>query len=438
MSAETVHIRVVGVNHRSAPVAVREQLALDGAATATALAAFRQRWPLAEALVLSTCNRVELYAAAEGDQPDARALAEFLADCRGLTADRFAEGLYDHADREAARHLFRVVSGLDSQVLGESQVAGQVKGAYARAAEAGATGVVLHRLFQRSFKVAKTVRTTTEIARHPVSVASVAAAFAARVFEGLDGKVVLVIGAGETAELTLRHLQTLGAGGVVVANRTLERGQALAARHGGAAVPFETLPDALTKADIVISATSAPTPVLTAAAMGEVVRRRRRRRRRGPLFILDIAVPRDVEPAVSELDDVYLYTIDDLQQVADENRRKRSQDLEAGLAQVEREADAFLAWLRSLEAGPVIRALRRRLHDLGRHEVERLLEHLEGLSGRDRRLIELMERRLVNRLLHQPMTALRRALGRGRGSAYLGLVRELFGLEDERREPPTT
>jgi len=433
-------LRLVGVNHRTAPVAVRERLAFDGEAAAAALAAFRRRWPNAEGVLVSTCNRVEFYVAAERDEPDTRTLAEFVADAQGLTADQFADFLYTYGDRAAARHLFSVVSGLDSQVVGEAQVTSQVKEAYRLAAAAGTTGVVLNRLFQRSFRVARRVHRDTDVGRHPVSVGSVAAAVARGILEPAQRKTVLLIGAGETADLALRHLRTLGVSRVLVANRTAERSADLARRHGGESVPFEALVEVLAEADIVISSTSAPHAILTAAQVREA---RRRRRGNGPLFIIDIAVPRDVEPSVNDIDDVTLYNIDDLERACEANRRTRRRQVETGLMLVEREADAFLAWMQSLSAGPVIRALRRRLDETGREAVQRLISRLDHPTERDAQQIELMIRRFANRLAHRPITVLRRAAARGAALPYLALVRDLFGLQREAEtsddgEPTTT
>ena len=432
-------LHLVGVNHRTAPVAVRERLAFDGEATAAALAAFGQRWPNAEGILVSTCNRVEFYVAAEASEPDARALAEFVAEARGLTADQFADFLYAYSNRAAARHLFSVVSGLDSQVVGEAQIASQVKEAYRLATAAATTGTVLNRLFQRSFRVAKRVHRDTDIGRHPVSVASVAAALAGRILEPAQPKTVLLIGAGETADLALRHLRTPGVSRVLVANRTAERSADLARRHGGESVPFEALVEVLAEADIVISSTSAPGAILTAEQVREA---RRQRRGNGPLFIIDIAVPRDVEPSVNDIDDVTLYNIDDLERACEANRRTRRRQVATSLALVEQEANAFEAWMQSLSAGPVIRALRRRLDEIGRQEVRRLISRLDHPTEHDAQRIELMIRRFANRLAHRPITVLRRAAAGGAALPYLTLVQNLFGLKREAEtsddDEPTT
>ena len=425
-----MRLEVVGMNHRTAEVAVRERLAFDRSAAAGALALFARRWPTAEGVLLSTCNRVEVYAASRDAGPSADALAEFLAAARGLAVEEFAHSLYSHGGRDAVRHLFSVVSGLDSQVVGETQISGQVRDAYHAALDAGTTGVVLNGLFQRSFRVARQVRRLTGIARRPASLGSVAADLAREVLGSLAGRTVLLAGAGETAELVLRHLRRVGAERIVVANRTFARAEELACRYGGEAAPLADLARHLAAADVLVASTGAPGFVVTE----ETLRRCRPEGGDRPLIVIDLALPRDVEPAAGKVPGVHLYDLDRLEEACAAHRRRHGAEVEQGLEIVERETDAFLAWLSSRSADPVIRDLRSRLEALAREEVERLLAHLPGLAPTEREQIELMMRRFANKLAHRPTVALRRAAARGETRPYLDLARDLFGLGGCSRE----
>jgi glutamyl-tRNA reductase len=425
-----MNIQVTGLNHQTAPVGVREALAFPAARLAEALAALAATQGVGEGVILSTCNRVEVYTASAEPAP-AGLVPGFLASFHGAWPETFQAHLFRHEGREAVRHLFRVACGLDSMVVGEAQVTGQVRAAYDAALDAGTAGRVLHRLFQQALAVAKRVRTETEIGAGRASVGSVAVELAQRIFESLAGKTVLVIGAGEMGASVVASLRAAGAAATLVANRTYERAVELAAAFGGRAVPFDALGDHLAQADIVISSTDAPHYVLTRARVEAALARRRGR----PLFLVDIAVPRDIEPAAGGLEGCYLYDIDDLQAVVAETLAQRQQEIGRCEATVEEECGEFMAWLGRLAVAPTIAELAAQLHDLKRTELDALLQRLPELSPEGRAEIERMADRLVNKILHQPIRALREAPADGRPDGLLGATLRLFGLRRGTGEP---
>ncbi len=418
-----MNIQVTGLNHQTAPVQVREALAFPAARLAEALGALAATAGVGEAVILSTCNRVEVYTGSpEALPPDL--VARFLASFHGVWPETFQAHLFRHDGREAVRHLFRVACGLDSMVVGEAQVTGQVRAAYEAAASAGTAGRVLHKLFQQALAVAKRVRTATEIGAGRASVGSVAVELAQRIFESLAGKTVLVIGAGEMGASVVASLRAAGAQATLVANRTFARAAELAATWGGKAVPFDALTDHLAAADIVISSTDAPHYVLTRARMEEALARRRGR----PLFLVDIAVPRDIEPSVGGLEGCYVYNIDDLQAVVADTLAQRQQEIGRCEAIVEAECGEFLAWLGRLAVTPTIAELSAQWHDLKRLELDALRRRLPGLPPEAYAEVERMADRLVNKILHQPVRALREEPPGEHSDGLLGAALRLFGL----------
>ncbi|ADU51376.1 glutamyl-tRNA reductase [Thermaerobacter marianensis DSM 12885] len=418
---------LIGMNHRTAPVSLRERLAVGDEAAAAALKELAACPAVEEVVLLSTCNRVEVYAAAGHHGQATRHVRELLARWAGMEPGGLDPHLYVREDAGAARHLFRVAAGLDSMVLGESQILGQVRDAYHLAAEAGTCGKVLHGLFQQALAAGKRARTETAISQHAVSVSYVAVELARKVFGHLDGRPVLLVGAGETAELAARSLAEEGGCRLVVANRTVERGRQLAAAYGGRAIPLDRLADALVECDVVISSTGAGRPVVTAAMVREAMRRRRQR----PLLLVDIAVPRDVEPAAGRLDGVFLYDIDDLQAVVEANLRLRREEAARVEAMLEDEVRQFEGWLQSLNVVPLIRSLREKAEAMRRNELERALRKLPHLSERDRQVIDGLTRLIVNKLLNDPMVRLKEAVAGGRGPVYLDeAFTELFALDE--------
>jgi glutamyl-tRNA reductase len=415
-----VNLRVAGCDFRTAAVGVRERLAFDPPAVAAALARLTAG-PADEAVVLSTCNRVEVYAV--GPAFDA---AAFLASDRGLDPGQVAPLLYAHQDEAAVRHLLRVAASLESLVVGEGQIAGQVKGAFELARAAGATGPLLNALVPHALRAAKRVRTETGIAHGHVSVSSVAVDYVRQVFDHFGDKTVLVIGAGKMARLTLTHLKALAPREIVVTNRSPQKAAEVAAGCGGRAVPWEQLDDALAVADIALSTTGAPEPVMPAGRFAERVAPRRT----GTLVVLDIAVPRDFDPAIHDGDRVCLFNIDDLQRVREQTLRRRRKHVVAAEAIVEAEVKRFVADWGRRRSGPVIGRLTAEADKLRAEIVGPLLDKLNGsLTAEEKKHIEGAFRLYQNRLLHIPIAALQEAHQQGQGHTLLESVKKLFRLE---------
>ncbi|KAA2284157.1 glutamyl-tRNA reductase [Arenimonas fontis] len=392
----------LGLNHQTAPLALREKVSLEGGRLPAALDALLALPGVQEAALLSTCNRTEIYARV--DEGREAALLDWLARHNGLGPEALAAYVYEHREDEAVRHLFRVATGLDSLVLGEPQILGQVKEAWQAARERKALRTPLDRLFQQSFSVAKRVRTDTRIGAQPVSVAFAAVRLARQVFSELDRATVLLVGAGDTIELAARHLVEARARRLLVANRTLEHAQALASRHGGYALPLTELPRHLPEADIVFSATAAREPVI-GRDMAEAALKARRHR---PMFMLDLAVPRDIAADVAELQDVYLYTVDDLEQVIEESRASRREAAAQAEAIIDLQVGHFMAWWRAQSRQDVLRGLRSRGEAIRDEALARAREQLAAGKPAEE-VLGLLAHQLTNKLLHGPSSALRRA-----------------------------
>ncbi len=418
---------VVGISWRTAPVAVREKLAFREEEIAGTLKAMTETLPVAEALLISTCNRVEVYGVSKTGGDAATAVRAFLAEQRGIKPKEVGEALYDRRGPAAIRHVFSVASALDSLVVGEAQILGQLKAAYAVAGQVGTSGPLLSRALERAFGVAKRVRTETTIARGAANVSSVAVELAARVFGDLAGKSVLVVGAGKMSSLAARHLYASGAQRIVVTNRSPEKANALAEEVEGIAKPWADLEELLVEADVVISSTGARTPILTKKLFKSVTKARRWR----SMVVIDIAVPRDVEPEVGKLDGVYVFNIDDLDKVVQANLAERAKAAEHAGKIVEHEAGQFEHWMRSQGVVPTIRALRDRFAQIADAEVAKALDQLtrkEHTREQQRELLQRLVHLVVNKLLHQPTTVLRSA-DPMEASQLAAAVAELFALQ---------
>jgi len=418
-------IVVVGLNHTTAPVAVRERLAFSDATLAEALAHFRPP-EVQELVILSTCNRVEMYLQTSDVDVSMASAVVFMAACHAVPPTQFTPHLYQLSDLEAVRHLLRVAASLDSLVLGEPQILGQVKAAYLAAQAAGRTGLIFSQLFERALRVAKTIRTETGISDHAVSVSYAAVELAKKIFESLQQRTVMVLGAGDTAELAARHLVSQGVTRVFIANRTSERAVLLAQALQAKAIPWEAFPEHLAYTDIVISSTSAPHPIIQPAMVREALRARRSR----PMFFIDIAVPRDVDPAVNTLENVFLYDIDDLHNVVQENRRERQREALEAEALVWQEVQQFQQWLAVRDAVPTIVAMRQHAEAIRLQELEKALHKLGPLDERQRRVLEALTCGIVNKLLHAPTVYLKRASPEGQGRDAVHVVRHLFNLDE--------
>jgi glutamyl-tRNA reductase len=423
---------VVGLNHRTTPVALRERLAFQERELAAALGDLRTVPGVREAAILSTCNRVEVVAGIGEPVPVVTAGIEaFLARSREVENGTFASHLYVHHGRDAIRHLFRVAASLDSMVVGEPQILGQMKDQYVTAAAAGTSGPVLHKAFHRAFTVAKRVRTETGIASKAVSVASVAADLTRTIFETLDDKTVMLIGAGKMSELVARHLKGRGCGDIMITTRTFDHAAELAREFGGLAVPFERLGEYLKHADIVVGSAGAADHLVGPALVQEVLRARKQR----PMFLIDLAVPRNFDPGINALDNVYLYDMDDLARASADNADEREREALRAEAIVEGEVDRFVQWLGGLEVVPTIVALRDKIETIRKGELEKALATLQDQAPRHRALLDALTSSIVNKILHAPLTSLKRE-GASDDLDLAASVRRLFDLE--LREPSSS
>ncbi len=418
----------LGLNHQTAPLALREKVALDAGQLPAALQSLGTLDGVEEAVLLSTCNRTEIYAhVTEGREP---AVTEWLARHHNLGDEVLASYLYHHQDGDAVRHLFRVATGLDSLILGEPQILGQVKDAWQAARDAHSLRNPLDRLFQQTFAVAKRVRTDTRIGAHPVSVAFAAVRLARQVFAELDRASVLLIGAGDTIELAARHLADAKVQRLLVANRTLEHAQTLASRHGGVALPLSELARHLPEADIIITATASREPILHRDQVTAALKARKHR----PMFLLDLAVPRDIAADVARLADVYLYTVDDLEQVIEENRASRREAAEQAEAIIDLQVEHYIAWWQAQGRQDALKRLRASGVAAREQMLAKAREQLA--QGEDaQHVLERLAHQLTNRLLHAPTTALRQAALDG-DADLLRAAERLFASPDD-SEPPS-
>ncbi len=429
-------IILVGLNHRSAPLEVRERVAVDDVGPPLRLLMTSDE--IDEAVLVSTCNRVEVIALTRSLEAARNRLRSFFSgDLEGGNPDdgsQLEDHLYEFTEAEAMRHVLRVSSALDSMVVGEPQILGQMKEAYRAAAECNASGPILNRLFQHAFTTAKRVRTETRVAERPVSVARVAVDLARQIFEDFSDKQVVLIGAGEMIEAALTALRSAGVESIAVANRTPERASDLAVRFEATAHGLEELPELLVEADIVLSCIGGDRPILTRDLVKAALRQRRHR----PIFVIDIGVPRNAEPEINKLDNVYLYDIDDLGAVSEQNAEQRRRETVRAEALVVEEQLRFDGWFVGLRAVPTIKHLRKHVEEIRRGEVDKMLAKLElGESERER--VESLTRSIVNKILHAPLSRLKREAEREEGMAYLETTRALFGLDEksEAQSAPT-
>ena len=417
----------LGINHKTASVAVRERVAFSPDHLAEALQQLCREGGAREAAILSTCNRSELYLEMEPSQQ--HRVLHWLANYHDLSPEDLQSCAYTHEDDQAVRHMMRVACGLDSLVLGEPQILGQIKDSYDAAREAGTIGPLLGRLFQATFSTAKTVRTDTAIGENPVSVAFAAVSLAKQIFADLSQSQALLIGAGETITLVARHLHEQGVKRIVVANRTLERARLLSEEFGAEAIVLADMPDALVNSDIVISSTASQLPVLGKGAVERALKLRKHK----PIFMVDIAVPRDIEPQVGELEDVYLYTVDDLHEVVAENLKSRQGAARAAEDLVVQGTADFMGRLRELAAVDVLRAYRQQGEALRDEELQKALRALaSGTAAED--VLSQLARGLTNKLLNTPSVQLKRLSADGRHEA-LAVAQELFGLTPGKSNP---
>ena len=418
---------LLGVSHRTAPLALRERLDFASRDVGAALLALANRRSISEAIVLSTCNRSEIYVETPDTTRAREELVAFLCEYHQLSPEVFQPHLFEYGDSAAIAHLFRVAAGLDSLVVGEPQILGQVKDAFQTAAEKRCAGPVLGKMFTWSFGVGKRVRTETALGEGAVSVSFAAVALARKIFGRLHGRRVLVVGAGEISTLTAQHLRGQGVGEIIITSRTQAHADALAAEVGGMAVPWDGMIKALGTADIVLTATGSQRPIITRAQLEAA----QGRHRGSPLFIIDVAVPRDVDPEVGEIEQVFLYNIDDLQTVVQENLSKRSTEIERAEAIVNEEVSKFMAWQRSRGAVPTVVALRQRFESIRRSELHRLESKLGNLPPEARARVDEVTRLIVEKLLLEPTEQLKALPDEETQAAYTEAINRIFKLQDQ-------
>ena len=413
-------LTVLGVNHKTAPIEVRERIAIGRDELPEVTRALAAVPGVAECMIVSTCNRVELIATVDSDQTD---LSSFLCTQFGLDASLLTSHIYQHCDRQAVSHVFRVASSLDSMVVGEPQILGQVKEAFSVARAAGTVGSELEHLMQSAFSAAKRVRTETEIGANSVSIASVAVELARKIFGSLNGRTVFLVGAGKMSELAARHLVQQGAGTILVTNRTMERARRMAEPFNGRVIPFEQLYEHAAEADIVITSTGAPHHIFRPEHGRAFLHARKNR----PMFFIDIAVPRDVDPAVNDMDDLFVYNIDDLQQMAGSHISERNRA--AGVAEVliRAEVERFDGRRRTVNVAPAIVALQRQAEEFRQAELRRIQARLGPLTPEQAAAVEALTRGIVNKFLHPPMQALKQA-ARENNAARVDAVCQAWSL----------
>jgi len=418
-----MQLALVGLSHKTAPVEIRERLAFSNDALRSALTSLVDRRAVNEAMILSTCNRVEVVA----ESPDERLIRDFICEFHQISHDSVSSHLYSYRNVDAIRHVFRVTASLDSMVIGEPQILGQVKEAYRIAMDAGTVGMHLSALMNRAFAVAKKVRSETGISQSAVSVSYAAVELARKIFGDLSGKTVMIIGASKMGELAAKHLRRAGASSVLVTNRTFERAVELAKVFEGAAVPFEHFTDHMTGADIVITSTGAPHFIIGRNLAEQVIHRRKNK----PIFFIDIAVPRDIDPAVNQIDNAFLYDIDDLQQVIDANLKERFKEAMRAEQIVDDEVEAFCLKMQTRDVVPTIVQLRESLEKVRRDEIERNRRHLKDLSPDQQAAVDQITKSIVNKILHPPIEQLKQMAHDPQGADLADLIRKIFNVKPQ-------
>jgi glutamyl-tRNA reductase len=425
-------IVVVGLSHKTAPIEVREKLNFPENTLPDALRKLMTYEGIRESLIMSTCNRVEIYASVQDSAQGIDRIKQFISDYHGLSREALERSLYVYPDAQGVRHTFRVASSLDSMVVGEAQILGQLKDAFDMALKTKTTSTILNKLIKKAISVAKRVRTETRLAEGAVSISSAAVELAKKIFGDLAGKTVMLLGAGEMAELAAQHLLGNGVKNIMVANRTFERAEELAKEFKGDAIRFEHFPDSLVMVDILICATGAPNYVVKR----DIVSRALKERRHKPIFMIDISNPRNIDPEVDKVDGAYLYDIDDLQSKVDVNTEGRAKEAARAEELVTLEVETYLQWERALDAVPTIVDLREKVEDVRRRELDKTLGSLNGMTDDQKRAVEAMSQAIVNKLLHAPLVVLKQAASApGAGDNTISIARRLFNLDQELKRP---
>lgn len=423
-----MNILIVGLNHKTADISIREKVAFDGSKLDNAINILKNTPWIKENIILSTCNRVEIYVNVKDITSGTVGIKRFLSDFHNVPEELLEKSLYTYTGRNAVRHIFRVISSLDSMIVGEPQILGQIKEAFDLALKRKSTGVFLNKLMRKAISVAKRIRTETGIAQSAVSISFAAVELAKKIFEDLSREVIMLIGAGEMAELSARHLIASGVKNVLVTNRTYERAEELAREFNGEAIEFDKFPEELVRTDIVICSTGAPQYVLLKAEMQRVIKQRRQK----PMFIIDISVPRNIDPEIDDIDNIYLYDIDDLQGVINTNIQERNKEAQKAERIVDMEVEAFLKWQAGLSVAPTIVALREKAEAIRKEEFEKIIRKLNGIGERELNEIEMLTNSIVNKLMHPPTSALRAETEDK--ETIVEIIRRLFDLEAKEDE----
>jgi glutamyl-tRNA reductase len=419
-------VLVAGLNHKIADVDVREKLAFTGSKLEEGLLQFSGLPEVDEAIILSTCNRVELYANVSEPEKASESIKTFLSEFHNINKDSLDNALYFYHDIQAVEHVFKVASSLDSMIVGEPQILGQLKDAFDLALAKKTTGILLNKLLKKAISTAKRVRTETRIAENAVSISFSAVELAKKIFTDLSKKVCMLLGAGEMAELAAKHLISNGVREVLVANRTFERACALAEEFHGRPVKFEEFLQEMVRADIVICSTGAPSYIMMKSQMQKVMKERKQRQ----VFIIDISVPRNIDPEINDLENVYLYNVDDLQGVVDSNRFERQKEAEKAEKIIAEELETFVKWQASLDSVPTIKALREKAEEIKKEEIDKLFHKLSGIGEKEREAIEYMATALVNKLIHPPTAALKE--DSENRDLLVAAIRKLYGIDGEK------
>ncbi len=428
-----MNVVIVGLNHNTSPIDIRERLSFPADKIGEPLKRLVGHYGLNEATILSTCNRVEVLGVGPDMEKCAWHIKRFLSDWHSIPLDRLDEHLYAHSGENAVRHLFTVAASLDSMIMGEPQILGQVKDAYGYSVEHGTAGVVVNKLYHKAFQVAKRIRTETKIGASAVSISFAAVELAKKIFGDLSGKSCMLIGAGEMAELAARHLLSSGITEIMVANRTYEKAVELVkglTGSCGAAIMFREFPHYLKDADIVIASTGATSFIVGPDQMHGVMKERKWR----PMFFIDISVPRNIDPLVNNIDNVYVYNVDDLQGVVQANMEDRAKEAGEALKIVDEEFVKFSRWVKSLDVVPTIISLRRACNGIRKAELEKALSTLNNITDKDRKVLEAMTEAIVNKILHSPITHLKKESDKVQGDQYIDAIRRLFDLAGDEDE----
>jgi glutamyl-tRNA reductase len=415
---------VIGLNHKTADIDIREKLAFDGLKLEEGLLTIRNLPEVKESVIISTCNRVEIYLNAGNTEQAIASIKEFIASFHDIRKESLNDALYIHNDIEAVRHIYRVASSLDSMVVGEPQILGQLKEAFEFSLKHKTTGILLNRLFKKAISVAKRIRTETRIAENAVSISFAAVELSKKIFTELTGKTFMLLGAGEMAELAAKHIMNNGVTDILIANRTYQTGCDLAKEFSGRAVPFENYLNELKTSDIIICSTGAPDYVLSKSQMHKVMKERKNK----PVFIIDISVPRNVDPEINTLDNVYLYDIDDLQGVVDSNIHERQKEARKAEEIIEEEIETFTRWLSSLDSVPTVIALRKKAEEIKAEEIEKLINRLPDMKIKEKQAVEQTINSIINKLIHAPTVALKDSSEDK--DILIATIKRLYGLEE--------